>query len=75
VPTSMILDGALINLKPAGQFVDGNAVGVAVDQLLNLGWFEAPADASLGSRFGRSGPRWEHFEQVPETFPWSEWFK
>ena len=64
----VLLDGALIDLKTASEFVDRNAVGVTLDQLLHLGWFEAPADPSWGSSFDRFGLRWDHFEEVPETF-------
>jgi hypothetical protein len=64
----VLLNGALINLKSAGQFVDRNAVEVSLDQLLHLGRFEAPANPSLGSSFGRFGPTWDHFEEGPETF-------
>jgi hypothetical protein len=33
----VFLDGALIDLKPGRQLVDGYTVGIAVDQLLDLG--------------------------------------
>ena len=62
----MLVDGALVDLKSASQLVDGNAVGVTLDQLLDLGWFEAPADPFLGSSFRRFKPGWDHFEEVPE---------
>jgi hypothetical protein len=68
VSAGVLMDGALIDLQPPSQFVDGNAVGVTLDQLLHLGWFEAPADPSMGSSSGRFGSRWEQFEEVPETF-------
>ena len=64
----MILDGALINPKLVGQNIDGNAVGVSLDELLHLGWFEAPADPSLGFEFSPFWAQMDHFEEVPETF-------
>jgi hypothetical protein len=39
----VLLDSALVNLKSASQLVDGNAVGVSLDQLLHLGRFKSPA--------------------------------
>ena len=73
----VLVNGALVNLKSAGPIVDRNAVEVSLDQLLHLGRFEAPADPSLGSSFGRFGPTGDHFEEGPETFSLvtSEWFK
>jgi len=68
VPSGVLLDGALINSKLAGQNVDGNAVGVPLDQLFHLDRFKSPANTPWGSSFGRLGPRWHHFEEVPETF-------
>jgi hypothetical protein len=44
VSACVLLDCALVNLKAASEFVDGNAVGVTLDQLLHFGWFEAAAD-------------------------------
>jgi len=33
----VFLDGALIDLKPGRQLVDGHTVDIALDQLLDLG--------------------------------------
>jgi hypothetical protein len=63
----MLLDRALINLEPVSLFVDGNAIGVSQDQLPP--WpVQVSGRHALGSSFGRFGPRWDHFEEVPETF-------
>jgi len=68
VPSSMLLDSALINPEPASQFVDGNTICITSNQLFHPGGFETPADPSWGSSFGRFGPIWHHFEEVPQTF-------
>jgi len=68
VPTSMLLDSALVDAEQAGQFIDGYTVGVALDQILDPGWVETSADTPWGSSFGRFGPRWHHFHEVPEAF-------
>jgi hypothetical protein len=64
----MLLDGALINMEVSRQLVNGYTVCIALDQLFHLGRFESPADPPWGSSFGRFGPRWDHFDEVPETF-------
>ena len=67
-PSDVNLDSALINAELISQNMDRHAIGVALDQVLHTGWVEAPADPSRGSSFGRFGPRWDHFKEVPETF-------
>jgi hypothetical protein len=42
--SDMPLDGALIDVEPCSQLVDGYAVDIALDQLLHLGWPQSPAD-------------------------------
>jgi hypothetical protein len=71
----MLLDGALIDLKPHGKFVDGNAVQVTLDQLLQLGWFEAPADRLWVQVLAVLGPDGTISRRFRRHSPWSEWFK
>jgi hypothetical protein len=68
VPSSMLLDGALINPELVSQDIDGHPFDVTLDQLLHPGCLKTPADTPWGSSFGRFGPGWDHFEEVPETF-------
>jgi len=63
----MLLDSALIDPELGGQIIDGNALGVASDQVLHPSRLESPADTPWGSSRGRLGPRWDHFEEVPDT--------
>ncbi len=67
--SSVLLDGALIDSELGGKVIDGNPVGIALDQLLDPGWLETPTDSSRGSSFGRFGPRRDHSQEVPEAFP------
>ncbi len=62
------LNRALINAELLSQNIDRNTVFVTPDQLLHLGGLKTPTDSSWGSSFGRFGPRWDHFEEDPETF-------
>jgi hypothetical protein len=71
----MLLNSALINAEPVSQFVDGNAVGVSLDQLLHLGGIETAADAPRGSSFGRLDPDGTISRRFRRHSPWSEWFK
>ena len=48
----LLLDGALIGLEPGSQLVDGYAVDIALDQLLDLVWSKAPADPFRGAEDG-----------------------
>jgi hypothetical protein len=64
----MLLDGGLIHSKILSQNIDGHALGVSLDEVLHARWVQAPADPLWGSTFGRLGSRWDHFEEVPETF-------
>jgi hypothetical protein len=68
VSSSMLLHGALINAELLSQIIDGHAICIALDQLFHLGQFKSSEDPSWGSSFGRFDPRWDHFEDVPETF-------
>jgi hypothetical protein len=68
MPSSVLLNGALIDSELRGKVIDRNLIGVALDQLLHLGWLETPTDPSRGSSFGRFGPRRDNFEEAPETF-------
>jgi hypothetical protein len=52
VSSSVLLDSALINLKPDSQFVDGHTVCVALDQLIHLDRLKAAADSPWGSSLG-----------------------
>ena len=64
----MDLDCALINTEPLSQNINVLSICVPLDELFYLGWAESPADPLWGSSFGRFGPQWHHFEEVPETF-------
>src|SRR5665213_581943 len=66
--SSMLLDSALINPELISQNIDGHPLEVTLDEFLHPGCFKSPADPSWGSSFGRFGPRWDHFKEVPETF-------
>ncbi len=68
MPPGMRLDCALIDSELGSQFLDWHTVCITLDQLLQLGWTKTTADSSWGSSFGGFGPRWDHFEEVPETF-------
>jgi hypothetical protein len=41
----VLLNGALINLKPGSQLINGYAVDIALDQFLHLGLPKAPEEA------------------------------
>jgi len=44
VSSGVFLDSALIDPELSGQFINGNAVGVSLDQLLNLGRLKSPPE-------------------------------
>ena len=52
MPSGVLLDRALIDPEPASQLIDGNAVDIALDQLLHLYRVKASTDPFRGSKGG-----------------------